>query len=55
MTDYAVVLPQVTGAVFSANPVDMNTQTLLSVTVVEETVYLESTYYYSGELFSGEV
>lgn len=52
---YTIVLPQVAMASFAVNPVDMNTQTLLSVTVVEETVYLKPTYYYSGELFSGEV
>ena len=55
MSEYAVLVPRVTVASFSVDPVDFNTATVLSVTVTEETVYLEPTYYYSGEIFSGEV
>lgn len=52
---YPVLVPKITAASFSANPVDMNSRTLLSVTVIEETVYLEPTAYYSNEIYSGEV
>lgn len=55
MSEYSVQIPKVTAASFSVNPVNMNTTTVLSVTVAEETVYLEPYYYFSGELYAGEV
>lgn len=52
---YAVLLPKILTASFAPNPADINTKTVLSVTVTEETVYLEPKCYYSGELYAGEV
>lgn len=56
MTDlYPVSLPKITAAAFTPNPVNINSKTVLAVTVTEETVYLEPYYYYCGDLFAGEV
>lgn len=52
---YTALVPEITDALFSANPADMNNKILLAVTVVEKTVILEPDYYYSGEIYSGEV
>lgn len=52
---YTILVPRILSASFSGNPANMNTQTVLSVTVAEETIYLEPTYYHSGEIYSGEV
>lgn len=52
---YPVLLPKITAAVFSPNPANINSKTVLTVTVTEETVYLEPYYYYSGDLYAGEV
>lgn len=52
---YPVSAPKITGAVFSVNPVSINTETVLTVTITEETLYLEPYYYYSADLYSGEV
>ena len=55
MSDYTAKIPVVVSAVFSPNPANMNTSTLLSVQVTEETVVLEPTWFYSDEIYSGEV
>lgn len=52
---YTVLLPKILTASFAPNPADINTKTVLSVTVTEETVYLTPEKYYSGELYAGEV
>lgn len=52
---YTVLLPKILAAAIEPNPADINTKTVLSITVTEETVYLEPQYYYSGELYAGEV
>jgi hypothetical protein len=52
---YTVLVPEITSAAFSVNPVNMNSSTILSVTVTEKTIVLEPEKYYSGEFFSGEV
>lgn len=52
---YPVLLPKITAAAFSPNPANINSKTVLTVTVTEETVYLEPYYYYSGDLYAGEV
>ena len=52
---YAVPLPKILTAAFAPNPADINTKTVLSITVTEETVYLTPEKYYSGELYAGEV
>lgn len=52
---YSVLIPQITAASFSVNPVVMNGKTVLSVAVTEKTVILEPEKIYSGELYSGEV
>lgn len=52
---YPVLLPKITAAVFSPNPANINSKTVLTVTVTEETVYLEPYYYYSGDLYAGGV
>lgn len=55
MSEYTVLIPKITAALFSPNPVDMNTTTKLTATVTEETVTLEPYYYYSAEIYAGEV
>lgn len=55
MPDYTVKIPKITGAIFNPNPADMNTATVLTVTITEETIVLEPYYYYSAEIYSGEV
>ena len=52
---YPVRLPKITAAAFEPNPANINSKTVLTVTVTEETVYLEPYYYYSGDLYAGEV
>lgn len=52
---YPILLPKITAAVFTPNPSNINSKTVLTVTVTEETVYLEPYYYYSGDLYAGEV
>lgn len=52
---YTILLPKILTASFAPNPADINTKTVLSVTVTEETVYLTPEKYYSGELYAGEV
>ena len=51
---YQIQVPRINAAVIMPNPVDFNTQFLISVTVSEETVTLEPAYFYSGEINSGE-
>ena len=56
MTDlYPVSLPKITAASFTQTPANINSKTVLAVTVTEETIYLEPEKYYSGELYAGEV
>ena len=50
-----IVLPVITSAQITPNPVLMNTKFKLSVLVEEPTGYVEPVYYYSGEVYSGEV
>lgn len=42
-------------AVFSVNPCDINTKTVLSLSAAETVLILEPEHYYSGDLYSGEV
>lgn len=42
-------------ALFSVNPADMNSKTVLTVYIEEETVYLRPYYMRAGELLAGEV
>ena len=52
---YQIQVPRIDAAVITPNPVDFNTQFLISVTVSEVTVTLEPQYFYSGEIYAGEV
>lgn len=52
---YSILIPVITSSLFSVNPVDMNSKTVLSVTVTENTIILEPDFFYSGEIYSGEV
>lgn len=52
---YTVLVPVITGASFSVNPVNMNGSTVLSVVVTESAIILEPEIMYSGEIYSGEV
>ena len=52
---YTAQIPRVDSATITPNPVDFNTQFMISVSVIEETVTLEPYYYYSGEIYAGEV
>lgn len=52
---YTVLVPEITAASFSVNPVNINNKTVLSVSVIEKTIILEPEKIYSGEFFSGEV
>lgn len=52
---YSILIPEITTAAFSVNPADMNSKTVLTVTVIEKTVILEPDFFYSGEIYSGEV
>lgn len=52
---YTVLVPEITAASFSVNPVNINSATVLTVTITEKTIILEPEKYYSGEFFSGEV
>lgn len=53
--EYSILIPEITSAAFSLNPADMNSKTVLSVTVIEKAVILEPEFFYSGEIYSGEV
>ena len=53
--EYSILIPEITSAMFSVNPADMNSKTSLSVTVIEKTIILEPYFFYSGEIYSGEV
>ena len=53
--EYSILIPEITAAAFSVNPADMNSKTVLSVTVIEKMVILEPDFFYSGEIYSGEV
>lgn len=52
---YTVQIVSVDSASFSANPTNINTKTVLTVTISEATKYLEPAKRYVGELYSGEV
>ena len=56
-TEFAhyAIQPTFHSAAFSVNPTDINTQTILSVSVTDEVLILEPEKLYSGEFFSGEV
>lgn len=53
--EYSILIPEITATAFSVNPVDINSKTVLSVTVIEKTVILEPDFCYCGEIYSGEV
>lgn len=44
----------ITGAFFSVNPVNINTQTTLTVTI-EEMQMILGEHWFSGEIYAGEV
>lgn len=52
---YPFIPPKITAAAFALNPANINSKTVLTVTVTEETVYLAPYYYYSGDLYAGAV
>ena len=53
--EYYIVTPVIHSASFSVNPADMNTSTVLTVTVTDEFMILEPDFWYSDETYSGEV
>lgn len=52
---YTVLVPDITAASATPNPVIASTALSFSITIVERTVTLEPYYYLSGDLFAGEV
>lgn len=52
---YPLLLPKITAAAFAPNHANINSKTVLTVTVTEETVYLAPYYYYRGDLYAGAV
>lgn len=52
---FVVKIFEITSAVFTPNPVNINSTTKLSVNVTETVKILEPYYYYSGDLYAGEV
>ena len=52
---FVVKIFEITSAVFTPNPVNINSTTKLSVEVTETVKILEPYYYYSGDLYAGEV
>ena len=55
MSEYVVLLTQINTAAMSPNPVSMNAQFTLSVSISEIQKTLEPEIWYSGEIYSGEV
>ena len=53
--DYQITIPEISAAAITPNPVDMNRQATLTVTVTERIIQLQPEIYYSGDLYSGEV
>lgn len=52
---YVVQIIEISGAVLTPNPADINSKVKLAVTVSETIKILEPYYYYSGDLCAGEV
>lgn len=52
---WAMIQPVISAAVWSVNPADINTKTVLAVTVTDQLMILEPEIWYSGELYAGEV
>lgn len=52
---FVVKIFEIASAVFTPNPVNINSTTKLSVNVTETVKILEPYYYYSGDLYAGEV
>ncbi len=52
---FVVKIFEIASAVFTPNPVNINSTTKLSVEVTETVKILEPYYYYSGDLYAGEV
>ena len=52
---FVVKIFEIASAVFTPNPVNINSTTKLSVQVTEAVKILEPYYYYSGDLYAGEV
>lgn len=52
---WTVLVPSVTSAKFSTNPITISSKTVLEVFVSEVSVVLEAEKIYSGEVYSGEV
>lgn len=53
--EYEVLIPVISTASFSVNPVNINGATKISVSVIEQTITLEPEKIYSGEIYAGEV
>lgn len=51
---YSVLVPNISTATLSPNPVAINGKVILMIKVTEEIVVLEPDKIYSGEIFSGE-
>lgn len=52
---FVIKVFEIASAVFTPNPVNINSTTKLSVNVTETVKILEPYYYYSGDLYAGEV
>jgi hypothetical protein len=52
---YQTYIPQITSAVFSANPTTINTRVVLTVKASDVLKILEPELIYSGEIRAGEV
>ena len=52
---YAIIRPEITAAAFDVNPADINTETVLTVTVADKILILHPEVWYAGEIYAGEI
>lgn len=52
---YAIIRPEITAASFDVNPADINTETVLTVTVADKILILHPEVWYAGEIYAGEI
>ncbi len=52
---YAIIRPVITAAAFNANPADINTETILTVSVEDKILILHPEVWYAGEIYAGEI
>ncbi len=55
MSEYIVLVPSINSATASPNPVNINSQFTLTISISEIEKILEPVKWFSGEVFSGEV